>query len=1174
MNRNGRGRRARLLALCASTGLLGSGCSGHDVSESVGGEQQKLISSLTVQLTRIHIGSNAGTGFYSGGVSFSAFPGPILPLWECPSPTQPPIPPQYGDWVPPPEGQPITFYCDPPGSPGLASVGDITNGPHTTYTLSSIPQGMTEIPVTVSFRDTTGNNSHDFDWKFTVNAVTGAVTPDPVPGNAVAATGGPNGEYSCARGLDGWMLCWQITTPGACVPTGVVESRADGVDEDCDGVVDDCDGSNFLLCSCAGDSFGFAECVSGVAGSTCSVSCTESVPGCGTLQGRADCQNDVIMGACVGEVPCTTQLRSCSAQSGALDCTGSPPVCIPDDFDDPTVCPLPSCPGGNVDTDGDFLLDCWETAGGVDFDGGGIDLLLPGADPNVPNVYVELDYMQGHEPLPEALERVVTAFANAGVILTIELGEELQHSGFTSFPLSGGALDPSTACTGWAPGDLTFDDLKLEWFGTDATQRANSAAIAAKLTVYRYGIMAHSLNTAPDGQNQFGIPGCAEVPGNDFLITLGDGWLTHAPGQPPCDQREASQRAFCRNEQEAILMHELGHMLGLHHGGDDSGPPCKPNYLSVMNRAYQNNTEFASRALDFSHGQHIALNEQGLSEPAGLGPGVLGGFINHGPPPSDRFCGELVFPQPTFITEVIVASAPGQPLPINWDQDCTVQDTPIGPQLQAFIDPNPVQVDVNHFGIPECGASPGEVLTDHDDWGNLVYDVSTTLEHARGARHSVARETFSVEQLLSKDDDSDGHPNVRDNCPATPNADQSDRDEDAVGDRCEDACLHAEDTIVIGDHSEVFADRMHAGSFFDLGANSATVGGYVEVRGDARLRSTAVLDGDMTLMGSLSSDGAFTVTGDVLENTPVAPLPIPVQSVTVGSANLSVGSNSTQTWNPGSYAVGFIGARSTVTITPGVYNFSALELEPDVTLVLAASGTVIINVQGELEFGDRSRVLVNDDGAAVSFYTNWSGMVRLGTDVVFEASLRAPNGDVHVYSRTGILGCLAGRNVTLEPDVALLQGDLPQAQTCDDGVQNGNETGIDCGGYCPSACCNLATYEAETMFHSTGGTTPGGWNIWSNGYIATTHDFTAGPSTVTVHAKGQPAAGVWPQMVVRVGGVQVGSAFVNSTAFAPYVFDYTASGGPREIKIEFVNDLYAPPADRNLLVDKASVHCN
>jgi hypothetical protein len=210
-----------MLALSGAVGLLAAGCSADhvpgDSSEDLGSERQNLISSLTVRLTRIYIGNNAGTGFYTGGVSFSAFPGSTLPIWECPSRSQPPILPQYGDWVPPPVGQAITFYCDPPGSLGTACIGDLSQATNrTVFTLTTIPPGGGAIPVTVSFRDTTGNNSHDFDWRFDVDANTGAVTAAPIQGNAVAVTPGPNGEQSCARGPDDWMICWQTDT---CIPS-------------------------------------------------------------------------------------------------------------------------------------------------------------------------------------------------------------------------------------------------------------------------------------------------------------------------------------------------------------------------------------------------------------------------------------------------------------------------------------------------------------------------------------------------------------------------------------------------------------------------------------------------------------------------------------------------------------------------------------------------------------------------------------------------------------------------------------------------------------------------------------------------------------------------------------------------------------------------------------------
>jgi subtilisin family serine protease len=121
--------------------------------------------------------------------------------------------------------------------------------------------------------------------------------------------------------------------------------------------------------------------------------------------------------------------------------------------------------------------------------------------------------------------------------------------------------------------------------------------------------------------------------------------------------------------------------------------------------------------------------------------------------------------------------------------------------------------------------------------------------------------------------------------------------------------------------------------------------------------------------------------------------------------------------------------------------------------------------------------------------------------------------------------------------------------------------------------CTPQTYEAETMFHSTGGAVPGGWNIWTNGYISTNHVFTAGPSSLTVRARGQSAAGVAAHMVVSVNGVSIANTFVANTAFADFTFNFVATAGTQEIRVAFDNDLLSPPQDRNLYVDSVRVNC-
>jgi hypothetical protein len=87
-------------------------------------------------------------------------------------------------------------------------------------------------------------------------------------------------------------------------------------------------------------------------------------------------------------------------------------------------------------------------------------------------------------------------------------------------------------------------------------------------------------------------------------------------------------------------------------------------------------------------------------------------------------------------------------------------------------------------------------------------------------------------------------------------------------------------------------------------------------------------------------------------------------------------------------------------------------------------------------------------------------------------------------------------------------------------------------------------------------------------------DFTTATATIVVVGKGQYAAGQWPHMVVKVAGSTVGSAYVTSSTWQQYSFSYGGATGSKQVQIVFDNDYYAPPADRNLLLDVVSVNCN
>jgi endo-1,3-1,4-beta-glycanase ExoK len=116
------------------------------------------------------------------------------------------------------------------------------------------------------------------------------------------------------------------------------------------------------------------------------------------------------------------------------------------------------------------------------------------------------------------------------------------------------------------------------------------------------------------------------------------------------------------------------------------------------------------------------------------------------------------------------------------------------------------------------------------------------------------------------------------------------------------------------------------------------------------------------------------------------------------------------------------------------------------------------------------------------------------------------------------------------------------------------------------------TYQAETMSATTGGPTSGGWNLWSNGSLATAHPFKGGATTIRVSAAGQVAVGVWPHMILNVGSQTVGDASITTTAFASYPFNTSIAGaGAQTLSISFDNDYFANGEDRNLLLDAVTI---
>jgi len=278
-----------------------------------------------------------------------------------------------------------------------------------------------------------------------------------------------------------------------------------------------------------------------------------------------------------------------------------------------------------TDLDGDIICDAWETPTGLriptgmtDGSGNVIYYTLPcgtgTADPVCPTTtrkdyYLEWDCMTGHCQFDSAMDAVKTALGNPAVTPVRGLSGATPN-GIAFHPLHGEEIPHQTLLPYTAGvGVTSFQTLKKEFFGTVADRTAPSTLppgvasaddyveeiLTAKRQVVRYALIGHQ----QEGNDQ--SSGTAEKPGNDMFITLG-AFTGHTGTE---------------GQKIPTVMHEVGHTLGLGHGGGDE-INCKGNYLSIMNYPFQFTIPeggfVLNRLLAFSTYKFSNINENALRE--------------------------------------------------------------------------------------------------------------------------------------------------------------------------------------------------------------------------------------------------------------------------------------------------------------------------------------------------------------------------------------------------------------------------------------------------------------------------------------------------------------------------------------------------------------------------------
>lgn len=314
----------------------------------------------------------------------------------------------------------------------------------------------------------------------------------------------------------------------------------------------------------------------------------------------------------------------------------------------------------NADTDGDGLTDGDEVLGTLS----GLDLPAMGVDPRRKNILLEYDWfvdaneaggpnncaagLHSHQPTPSARSIVAAAFANApvtnpddsaGIDVIQDAGQGGAFTGGGQVPEGDGIVDGSATGLGYS-------------------QYYNKHFALNRRGYFHYVLLPHRyLYKGKDGSS-----GSAQVV---------DGYRR--------DRMMVSLHCIVNDTRVSnTIMHELGHNLGLRHGGNSD---CNhhPNYNSVMNYRFQlagidlDCNGWGNGAADYSSGLRPPIDEHAVDESRGV-------------------CGDV---------------------PIDFTAQNGIE-TAVPANLNKYADE-----------VLECG---GEltVLADHDDWSVLEIGVDAT----------------------------------------------------------------------------------------------------------------------------------------------------------------------------------------------------------------------------------------------------------------------------------------------------------------------------------------------------------------------------------------------------------------------------------------------------------------
>lgn len=359
--------------------------------------------------------------------------------------------------------------------------------------------------------------------------------------------------------------------------------------------------------------------------------------------------------------------------------------------------------GSYIDSDEDSLPDFWEEKG-VTVDGLFIDLPGMGANPLHKDLFVHLDWMPERRVSLRAIRNVVDAFFIApvanpdgrkGIDLHVDLGPDSLMD-----PLQGKTWG-SLSRAGEVPADTplgkgqTCLEENSNLFKRVDELKTSRFEPAKRAKVFHYAVSVYKVVETLETRGR-----TRGTPGADFVIGFGS--PTNSPKLPS------------EIEQAGAFMHELGHNLGLEHGGSDD-INYKPNYLSIMNYSFAYTglckpgglCKSESRELNYSTSKLTTLNEFQVDEVKGIN--LMDGRRTRSrsrPCLDSRDNTESNWPLPLPLP--LSESAP--PQAIDWD-------------CNRKLDSSPYPLNLRNDPDPDSEYKALQIkLEGHEDWSVLRFD--------------------------------------------------------------------------------------------------------------------------------------------------------------------------------------------------------------------------------------------------------------------------------------------------------------------------------------------------------------------------------------------------------------------------------------------------------------------